>query len=205
MPLNLSEMGDLVGVILDTLPISIFLVDEDVRVLGCNRAAAQMLGEAPAGALRRRAGEVLHCLHAAEVPEGCGRAPSCRDCPIRNAVQEAIRGHRVVRKRTRMEIVKGDQVAEIYALVTTGPLVYGDRPLVLLILEDISEMMELKKILPICASCKRIRDDRDYWTGVEKYFKEHLDLDFTHSLCPECAEKLYPEFFPGVSPDRRDS
>ncbi|MDQ7785268.1 MAG: PAS domain-containing protein, partial [Desulfomonilaceae bacterium] len=53
----------------------------------------------------------------------------------------------------------------------------------------------LSGLLPICASCKKIRDDRGYWTQVEVYVREHSDADFTHSICPDCAKKLYPDFF----------
>ena len=66
--------------------------------------------------------------------------------------------------------------------------------MVLLILEDISELMEIKSILPICAHCKKIRNDQKYWQSLEKYFGEHLDLEFSHGICPDCAQKLYPEF-----------
>jgi hypothetical protein len=197
VPQNLSEMGDMVGIILDSIPYPIFLVDKEVQIIGFNRSAFQMFAQEPERVMRRRPGEVLHCLHSTEVPQGCGWAEPCQDCPIRNSVGQSGRGRRVVRQRAKMELVAGDQVTEIYVLVTTGPLIYGDQSLVLLMLEDISELMELKKILPMCASCKRIRDDREYWTGVEKYFKENPDLDFSHSICPECAAKLYPEFFEG--------
>ena len=53
----------------------------------------------------------------------------------------------------------------------------------------------LSGLLPICASCKKIRDDGGYWTQVEVYVREHSDADFTHSICPDCAKKLYPDFF----------
>jgi PAS domain S-box-containing protein len=54
----------------------------------------------------------------------------------------------------------------------------------------------LSGLLPICASCKKIRNDSGYWTQVEVYVRDHSDAEFTHSICPECAAKLYPEFFP---------
>ncbi|MBM3300191.1 MAG: PAS domain S-box protein, partial [Deltaproteobacteria bacterium] len=53
----------------------------------------------------------------------------------------------------------------------------------------------LSGLLPICASCKKIRDDSGYWTQVEVYVRERSDAEFTHSICPDCASKLYPEFF----------
>jgi hypothetical protein len=84
-------------------------------------------------------------------------------------------------------------VVEINLLVTTAPFAYQDDSLVLLILEDISELMELRRIVPICAYCKKIRDDEDFWQSVENYFKVHLNLDFSHGVCPECAKRIFPE------------
>jgi PAS domain S-box-containing protein len=54
----------------------------------------------------------------------------------------------------------------------------------------------LRSLLPICASCKKIRDDHGYWQKLEDYFQQHEHIDFSHGLCPECAEQLYPEFIP---------
>jgi len=53
----------------------------------------------------------------------------------------------------------------------------------------------LKGLLPICSSCKKIRDDDGYWQNVEKYIREHSEVQFTHGICPECAQKLYPEVY----------
>ncbi len=51
----------------------------------------------------------------------------------------------------------------------------------------------LKGFIPICASCKKIRDDNGFWQEIEKYIREHSVAEFTHSICPECKKKLYPE------------
>ena len=59
--------------------------------------------------------------------------------------------------------------------------------------EAVKEIKTLKGIIPICASCKNIRDDKGYWNQIESYIKEHSDADFSHSICPECAKKLYPD------------
>lgn len=61
--------------------------------------------------------------------------------------------------------------------------------------EALAKVKTLSGLLPICASCKKIRDDRGYWTQVEVYVREHSEADFTHSICPECAAKLYPDFY----------
>lgn len=61
----------------------------------------------------------------------------------------------------------------------------------------LSEVKELRGLLPICASCKSIRDDEGFWHHVEAYIIEHSDATFTHSLCPDCMRRLYPEYFRG--------
>ena len=57
-----------------------------------------------------------------------------------------------------------------------------------------AEVRVLGGLLPICANCKKIRDDRGYWNQIETYVREHSEADFSHSICPECAAMLYPEF-----------
>jgi hypothetical protein len=187
-----SEMEGILTAVLDAIPSPILVVDDDVQIIGYNLAASQLLAQNPELVLRRRAGEILHCLHSIEKPEGCGHAAPCSDCPVRNSVNESVHGQRVVRKKARMQLVSEGQPIELYLLVTTAPFSHEDKPLVLLILEDISELMKLKSILPICANCKSIRNDKEYWQSIENYFKEHLDLDFTHGICPKCAKDLYP-------------
>jgi len=59
----------------------------------------------------------------------------------------------------------------------------------------LSEIRQLKGIIPICASCKMIRDDQGYWHQVEVYVQEHTDADFSHGLCPECSKKIYPDHY----------
>jgi len=57
----------------------------------------------------------------------------------------------------------------------------------------IRDKITLSGLLPICAHCKKIRDDKGYWNHLESYIKTHSEADFSHSICPECARKNYPE------------
>ena len=57
----------------------------------------------------------------------------------------------------------------------------------------LSEIKQLRGILPICAGCKKIRDDAGYWDQLELFVKKHTEAEFSHLICPECAEKFYPE------------
>jgi len=55
----------------------------------------------------------------------------------------------------------------------------------------------LGSFLPICANCKKIREDDDSWTAIEVYIRDRSETEFSHGICPECEKKLYPEFYKG--------
>ena len=186
MAANDNISSEMMRSVFDALPSLVFVVDDDVRIQEYNAAAAEFLLVQRSAILKRRGGEVLHCLHSTDVPEGCGRAPFCKNCVIRNSVAEVFQGNRIVRRRTRLEIIRDGNKRELYALITTSPLRYKKRQLALLVIEDISEIAELRRIIPICSICKKVRDDKESWSRVEAYFKEHWDIDFSHGLCPEC-------------------
>ena len=59
--------------------------------------------------------------------------------------------------------------------------------------ESLANVKQLTGMLPICASCKQIRDDKGYWKSVESYIAEHTEAVFTHGICPECEKKMYEE------------
>lgn len=59
--------------------------------------------------------------------------------------------------------------------------------------EALENVKTLEGLIPICASCKKVRDDKGYWSQIEAYISRHSGAEFSHGLCPECARKLYPE------------
>ena len=61
--------------------------------------------------------------------------------------------------------------------------------------QSLEEIKTLRGILPICASCKNIRNDKGYWEQIEKYISTNTDAQFTHSICPDCLKKLYPDLY----------
>lgn len=71
-----------------------------------------------------------------------------------------------------------------------------EREQLILELQDaLAQVKTLSGLLPICSSCKKIRDDEGYWNQIEAYIQEHSEAVFSHGLCPECAKKLYPDIF----------
>ncbi|MBZ0157288.1 MAG: response regulator [Alphaproteobacteria bacterium] len=61
--------------------------------------------------------------------------------------------------------------------------------------EALARVKKLSGLIPICSSCKKIRDDSGYWNQIEAFIREHSDAEFTHGLCPECAKRLYPNYY----------
>lgn len=61
------------------------------------------------------------------------------------------------------------------------------------LLNAMNEIKTLSGLLPICASCKKIRDDKGYWNQIERYIQQHSDAQFTHGICPDCAKRIYPD------------
>ena len=64
----------------------------------------------------------------------------------------------------------------------------------------LNEVEMLRSLLPICASCKKIRDDKGYWNTVEEYFGRRNSVDFSHTLCPDCIKQLYPDLWEKMPP-----
>lgn len=75
--------------------------------------------------------------------------------------------------------------------------------------EDLQEtkhqISELKGLLPICSSCKNIRNDKGYWEELEEYVRKHTEADFSHGLCPDCIKRLYPEEYEKMQAKRKSS
>lgn len=71
-----------------------------------NSAALTLLGGDLKQALHKRGGEALHCIHSTETPNGCGHAPACKNCVIRNSVNEAFQGKRMHREEAKLELVR---------------------------------------------------------------------------------------------------
>ena len=67
----------------------------------------------------------------------------------------------------------------------------------------LSKVKQLSGFLPICASCKKIRDDQGYWNQLESYIRDHSEVEFSHGICPDCAKRLYPELYKEVCDEEK--
>lgn len=183
----------LVEAVFDAIPDPVFLTDDDVRVVTANTAARRALGlEGIDPSLwQRRAGELLRCVNALE-SAGCGQAPGCQRCAVRTAVRIALSRGAVYRAPASLKLHLGPAPTEASYLVSAAPLPLRGETLAVVTLEDVTELTQLKGLLPICANCRRVRDERNYWQTVEQYFRQHHDIAFSHGICDDCMRKLYP-------------
>ena len=68
--------------------------------------------------------------------------------------------------------------------------------------ESLAEIRTLRKILPLCSFCKKVRDDKGYWEQVDVYLHKHSSVDVSHGICPECMKKHYPDEYRALLPGR---
>ena len=178
---------------LDALPSIVLLVDDDARILDYNRAAEALVGARPGLELRRLCGDVLACVHAQGGPEACGRTELCRDCVLRAALRETTASGRVIRATAPMRLQDRDKARDAWFLVTATPAEVPGVRATLLILDDATELFQLRRTLPICANCGKVRDDDQLWIEARAYLRKFGGLTLSHGLCPHCAHEIYPE------------
>ena len=192
--------GDYTRQMLDALPAPLFVVDEDVGVHDLNSAARAFVGgNAPTSELRL-CGEVLRCAHVLQSEEICGDTVFCPNCVVRASVGSAYASQSVVRRWAKMQLLREGQLRTMCFLISAAPLPRGDKSLVLLVLEDVTEIAELRALLPICSVCGKVRSEDDYWHNVQEYLRRHTAMRFTHGVCPDCIPKLYEENAPPSQP-----
>lgn len=98
------------------------------------------------------------------------------------------------RKLLAQRTVELEQLNELLAAeVTQRRAIQADNEqLIRELREAVENVNTLTELIPICASCKKVRDDKGYWNQIETYLSKHTDLTFSHGLCLECATRLYP-------------
>ncbi|MBI5547546.1 MAG: PAS domain S-box protein [Deltaproteobacteria bacterium] len=181
--------------VFDAAPAAMLVVDSEGRILAVNRAAEPLFADAPRAILARRGGDALSCVHHFETPLGCGQAEACRSCVVRGSITEAFSGKARHRQLTRMDLREPDGTTRsIHVRVTAVPFEAEEARVVLLSLEDVTSLVQLEALLPICAWCKKVRTGESYWEAAEAFIARKLDVDVSHSICEECLEKQFPDF-----------
>ncbi len=124
---------------LNAISTPAFVVDGDVQILDLNDAAAHFCDQKQEAAYKRRGGEVFHCLHSTDVPEGCGRGSFCKNCVIRNSVTKCLEGQTISRKVMKLELAYKHETKDMQVLITASPIPNGDKKLAIVMVEDITD------------------------------------------------------------------
>ena len=179
--------------VIEIIPSALFVVDPNFNIIDLNPSATTLFKLKSEVVLHRLCGEVMNCKNAFESEGGCGTSELCPECVLRNSVKSACEGRKIHKKKYKLEILKDGNTSEMHFLVSATPFSYDGDKFVLLAIEDVTELIVLQRLLPICSYCKKIRNDKEYWEKLEDYLRKHRDLRFTHSICPECRHKHYSD------------
>ena len=202
---EIAERTAFLNALIENSPLAIVSIDPEERVEHCNPAFERLFGYR----LEEMTGKPIDDFVAPGelAPEAL------------NLTRQAVRGeigHAVTQRGTKDGRVINVEVHGV-PLVVNGKLVGGyalyqdvterrraeeEREKLLVELQGaLANIKTLSGLLPICASCKKIRDDQGYWSQIESYISAHSRAEFSHGICPECAKQLYPEHYHKMFPE----
>lgn len=177
----------------------IIMIDGNGRVDSVNSAAATLFGYAPHEFVGRPFADFVAPKYQTDFKDHLIEYLNTRESSIIQRDLE-VQGYRKNQTTFPMELNVGEVPLAKQSLFVI--LVRDVTERVRTELERVQLIGELKKalaevktlggLIPICSSCKKIRDDQGYWEQIEVYIREHSDAQFSHSLCPECVKALYP-------------
>ena len=173
---------------------AICLLDMEGKILQCNKTMATLLGKSFSEIIGSICCKLVH-----------GTSGPIEGCPRIRMRETRSRENLVLSLEDRWFNVSSDPILDetdhligtvhIISDITERKRAEEEREkLIRELQEALAKIKKLSGFLPICASCKKIRDDKGYWNQIESYLLEHSEAEFTHSLCPECMKKLYPDF-----------
>ena len=189
----------------DSLSELVFLIDNQGFIIRGNRALENWSLGSVADVRGRKLHDLLHpgctdpaCTLGTYLPQAWERLLQNRSVKWEFA-DRVLRRYLSVQIRPITAITEGKRKVG-FAVVTINNITGNKRKenerekLVHELQDALAKIKTLRGLLPICASCKKIRDDKGYWNQLEAYIRDHSAAEFSHGICPECKKKLYPEF-----------
>ena len=166
-------------------------------VLSWNRSAERMFGYKAEDVLRRKITFLLPSAHLDEEQQMIERLQRGEHIEQFEAVRRRRDGQAIEVSLTISPIIDGNGtiigISKIARDISERKQGEEERnKLLLTLVHALEQIKTLQGMLPICAACHKIRNDEGYWDSLETYFQEHSDVQFTHSLCPQCLTQLYP-------------
>ena len=202
-------------------PINVLLIDDDpiqiqaiqnlLAAAGSQRFELNGAGSLPEGLERLAAGGVDVVLLDLGLPDSSGVETFTRlhlrfpklPVVVCTGLEDEVLGLELVQAGAQDYLIKGKVSSLLlgrtlrYAIERKLAALERDR-LIAELQEALANIKTLSGLVPICAGCKKIRDDKGYWSQVEIYVAKHSGARFSHGICPECAHKLYPDYANGL-------
>ncbi|MFW6232675.1 MAG: PAS domain S-box protein, partial [Bacteroidota bacterium] len=133
--------------IIDSSPAMIFIVERSGQIVDFNAAGSRLASDNPEMILMHQGGDVLGCINAARITNGCGRTPFCKNCVIRNTINTAFEGKRLERQRAAIKVNKHGQLRETHFLVSASMFEYEGEEFVMLTLENNNKQIEAENLI----------------------------------------------------------
>ncbi|MBN2224180.1 MAG: PAS domain-containing protein [Deltaproteobacteria bacterium] len=181
----------------DSIPDWIVIVDEECRIVKVNKAFADSFGRHPKDVVGRKCRGFIggidwpctECPREAVIADGTPR--------VTEVFNRRLSAHMVITTAPYVDLqgrISG--TSHVIKDVTERKRADLEREALIAELQEaLSRVKTLSGLLPICASCKRIRDDSGNWDPIEVYIRDRSSAQFSHGICPECARKLYPDYY----------
>ena len=179
-------------------PLGMLIADPDFKILKVNRAVCEMLGYTESELRGRSIGEITH---AEDMKKSVGLSKQLLDgeVPLFRLEKRYVKKNGdLLWVNLTVTAIRGQEGKVLYALgmvenISRRKLAEQERER---LVHDLQQALDKAKmlhgLLPMCAWCKKIRNDKGYWQKVETYVQEHSDASFTHGICPECLNKVDP-------------
>ncbi|MEN8258014.1 MAG: PAS domain-containing protein [Thermodesulfobacteriota bacterium] len=196
---QLSAALDFQQHLLDTIPVPIFYKDSDYVYTGCNQSFMDFFGLTKEEIIGKSVYD-LAPQDLAEVyqekDEDLFKKPGVQVYEFE--VKHVDKGMRhVIFNKASFHASDGQVAGLIGAMQDVTEKIEAEKKreeLILELQEALDKVKTLSGFLPICSSCKKIRDDKGYWNQVDEYIQQHSQAEFSHGICPDCMRKLYPDF-----------
>jgi len=188
---------DRLEAVTSTIGVGLAILSKDHTTLWANRVLKKMAGDV----------EGVRCYYTffqrKEICPGCGLKSIFNHETDRIDIEvegKDPEGNRIWSQVIKTPIIDNHgnvtSVLEMIIPITERKKAEEERERLILELEKaLSEVKTLSGMLPICANCKKIRDDKGYWNRIEQYIAHRTDAKFTHGICPDCKKELYPELY----------
>lgn len=178
--------------LIENMKEGILVVDNQGRVVDVNLALKELLGVKLSSPIGQKAAELFpiwdQLQSGSKAEDSSGQEIVMPGSPARYMNVQSIG------LKDRQQKEQGKLI--ILRDITTQKQLEREREeLISTLQETLGQVKTLKGLLPICANCKKIRDDTGYWQDVAVYIRDHSEAEFSHGICPDCMKSLYPEIY----------